>query len=138
MSPAPWVEKWLGIPYVAGGRTREGFDCWGLVRAVLAQDFGIIVPAFDTTAGDLAEVTKTMHGEAARSEWIDVAAPGVREGDVLLFRILGVPSHVGICCGDGFFLHTYVGLPVSVGRYFSPEWERRIVSFKRHRHLACN
>lgn len=36
-----WINDYLQIPYVDGGRDCRGFDCWGMVRHVLHHHFGV-------------------------------------------------------------------------------------------------
>lgn len=43
-------ERYLAIPYRKGGRTWDGCDCWGLVRLVLKEERGIILPSFDSVS----------------------------------------------------------------------------------------
>ena len=41
------INKYIGTPFLLGGRDLAGIDCWGLVRAVY-RDMGREVPDFDT------------------------------------------------------------------------------------------
>ena len=36
-----WINDYLAVPYVDGGRDCRGFDCWGLVRHALHHHFGV-------------------------------------------------------------------------------------------------
>lgn len=47
MIESKWSVKYLGIPYLQGGRTTEGCDCWGLVVIVYDEELGIALPKFD-------------------------------------------------------------------------------------------
>jgi len=35
------AQKYKDVPYVDGGRTMMGADCWGIVRLVLIQEYGV-------------------------------------------------------------------------------------------------
>lgn len=38
---AAWINDYLAVPYVDGGRDCLGFDCWGLARHVLHHHYGV-------------------------------------------------------------------------------------------------
>lgn len=93
-----WAEQYIGKPWRLGTSGPDTFDCWGLVRAVLGEHFGIAVPVIEIPdCAGLAvvrEATKQLaqHPELAR--WQAVAVP--RAGDGVKMSCARDPWHVGL------------------------------------------
>jgi len=84
----------VGVPYVYGGHTPQGFDCSGLVYYVYGQ-LGVSVPR---TAGAQYDHTRR------------IAEKDLKAGDLVFFLNA---NHVGIYVGDGWFIHApETGKPV--------------------------
>ncbi len=91
------AEKYLGVPYVWGGTTPDGFDCSGLVQYVY-KSLGI----------DISRVTYTQVNEG-----VEVAKEDLQPGDLVFFAKNGDVHHVGIYVGDGMMIHApYTGAVV--------------------------
>lgn len=130
-----WTSRYVGVPFVDGGRGIEGLDCWGLFRLVYAERLGIVLPSYgDTSAFDLMAVTEAMAaGVAADEQWREVLAP--QEYDGVLMRAYGArePGHVGVMIDKQRLLHVEqktAAVIVPIDHY---SVRSRILSFWRHR-----
>lgn len=68
-----WARQYIGLPFVLGGRTKEGLDCWGLVKVVYQEVKGIELPDFAGTVGAAALAAK-MQGPDLQA-WQEIAEP---------------------------------------------------------------
>jgi murein DD-endopeptidase / murein LD-carboxypeptidase len=102
-----WVKKYVGIPFVSNGRTLIGCDCYGLVRLVLRNEYGIDLPELSDNYSDALNVKETAR---LFSENLPVLAgqkiPVPHERAVVIITEHGVAAHVGIVAGGGYILHT--------------------------------
>lgn len=89
-----WAEELIGRPYRAGGQGPDAFDCWGVVRWVMAHRFGRELPAIPIDASDLRAILTAFRDHPERQRWSLVASPA--EGDCVLLRQSRHPIHVGV------------------------------------------
>ncbi len=129
-----WLGHYIGLPFKEHGRERTGLDCWGLVRLVLAEQFGFHVPSYVadyTRTTDAASISKLISREAL--DWRSVARGDESLGDVLVMRMRGQPMHVGLVAGDGQMLHVERGVNSALERYTGARWASRIDAIYRYR-----
>lgn len=81
--------KYLGVPYVWGGSTPDGFDCSGLVQYVF-RSLGI-------------EISRTTYTQV--NEGIPVSKDELQPGDLIFFGSGLNVHHVGIYVGNGMMIH---------------------------------
>jgi cell wall-associated NlpC family hydrolase len=85
------ARSFLGVPYLWGGSTEQGFDCSGLAMAVYQLN-GLRLPR-----------SSAAQFEAGRA----VTGADLQPGDLVFFAMAGKGrvSHVGVYLGDGMFIH---------------------------------
>jgi cell wall-associated NlpC family hydrolase len=129
-----WAEKYIGIPFVSNGRTAEGCDCYGLVRLVLLNEYGIRLPELSDDYGDALNVSETARLFAEKRPVLAAEKlPGPREGAVAVITEGGRPCHAGVVAGGGFILHTGVKTGSVCQRESHPGLRGRIEGYYRVR-----
>ena len=126
------VSSYIGIPFADRGRDRRGCDCWGLVRLIMAERFGLDLPSYDAaypTANDRRAVAS--HIAAVMPEWVDVETGQERPGDVVILSLLGRPLHVGMVVEAGRMIHIEAGLDACLESYRGPHCGRRVLGIVR-------
>lgn len=121
----PWLNEYVGLPYLAGGRTAAGVDCYGLVRLVLTERAGAVMPLMETSPDAsaprmvraLTYGTQQMvnEGHAAR-----IYAP--HDLAIIVLRMGEIADHCGLCVGD-FVLHAHRQYATSLIEW-RPNFER--------------
>jgi len=103
------INCYVGLPYLAGGRGPEAFDCWGLLVHLQREHFGREFP--DLQMGDAAASFAAYERRRASGEWVVIPRPA--HGAPALMRA-GMHPHVGtwLAVDGGGVLHAQEGAGV--------------------------
>lgn len=102
-----WWNSYSGIPFANMGSALSGCDCWGLVRLVYRQEFGVDLPGpVMDVSGPRDRMEAAIH---CQRDALWERTPDPQPGDVALFRIGGHESHVGLVTVPGMILHVRQG-----------------------------
>lgn len=130
-----WSNKYIDIPFVEKGRTRDGLDCWGLVRLVYKDLLDITLPilhAYEDTK-DYLNISQLVEENSSQYEWTEVEKGQEQPLDVLIFRVMGHPVHVGLVVGNGYMLHCQRGSNTVHADYVNDRnWGKRLEGIYRH------
>jgi len=114
------AKRFLGFPYLWGGRSSFGFDCSGFTQ-MLVRARGINMPR----DADL---------QAAWSGMIPVERAELQAGDLLFFGSSAKNiTHTGMYIGDGQFIHdtAHEHPVVQISRLEDDPWTRLLVACRR-------
>ena len=139
-----WTKAYVGLPFQLLGRDRAGVDCWGLVRLVLAERTGVILPSFLGDYTSVDNLDELGGPDRRRPPRLDQGR-GRRERrsfDVAVFKRadprtrLQRRCHVGLVAGPRHLLHITKKLDVHLPEWLPLEWRRRFDGVYRHAALA--
>lgn len=118
----------VGVPFVDGGRTRDGLDCWGLAMILLKRQ-GYSVSDYPICATAVQEIAEALKDGSECGSYEHLDSP--EYGCIVLLRLsMDVwANHVGICIGHGRFIHAYSKTGVCIDRL--SRWKSRIVGYYR-------
>lgn len=131
-----FTHKYIGTKFKNRGRTKEGVDCWGLVRLIYGEQFAIELPSYDDEYDSSHNISATREViETHAKEWLQIEPGQEHEGDVIILRLSGYPTHVGLVVENGKMLHIIDGTDAVLENYHNRLWQHRIVGFYRHKEL---
>lgn len=132
-----WVTSYVGIPFCAKGRTREGLDCYGLVRLIYEEQRGIKLPSYSESAPspeEHEEITACLRQEVV-SHWQEIDVKKATLFDGVVFKIGGHPTHFGMVLEPPWFIHALFTVRntgrVCMERWDRIMWERRVLAVLR-------
>lgn len=106
--------KYLGVPYVWGGKTPAGFDCSGFTSYVFRQAYGM----------EIGSWTGAQENLGAK-----ISVSQAQPGDLLFWGSAGSTYHVAIYLGGGSYIHApFEGRTVEVNTIsnFTPQFAVRV------------
>lgn len=126
------LATYIGIPFVVGGRTPDGWDCWGCVQWIARHEFGIEMPDFPLCARagalDMQQVAHHMDTGRVHFKRVDAPVPGCV---VLLYR-RRFPAHAGLMVNDHEFIHAQQPVGTVIASLRDREWRGHAEGFYVH------
>lgn len=120
------ARQFLRVPYLEGGRDVRGCDCWGLVRMIYWEAYGIDLPLLQVKPG--IQAAKNVLRASRSVDWI---MSNGRAGDVVVVRQRSIPGHVGLLLTRNDMIHTLPDVGVTVERTDSIRWRNKILGYYR-------
>ncbi len=140
------ARTWLGTPFHHQGRVKGvGVDCIGLIIGV-GRAVGTLPETFDATGygrephnhslpkGMVKHLTikcsviEDVEGCGCGKKHKYAELDRARHGDILLFRFLREPQHVGFYTRDNTIIHAYDGSEKCVEHRLDDKWKKRVVA----------
>jgi cell wall-associated NlpC family hydrolase len=129
-----WVRRYIGIPFVSNGRDKTGCDCYGLVRLVLKNEYGLTLPELSDDYADARNSAETVRLFTKNLPVLTAARiPVPEEKAVAVIVEHGQPCHLGIVAGNGYILHTTAKTGGVCQRVTHPGLRGRIEGYYRVR-----
>lgn len=132
-----WQNKYAHIPFKEKGRSAAGADCWGLVRIIYQAERGIELPdylevyelGFSAWSKDDRTKLERLVQEESKQKWQEVSRP--QPFDVIVMKMKGFATHVGIVIDSQRMIHCQEGIGTSIEKFNSIRWRDNVVGFYR-------
>lgn len=112
----------VGTPY-------EEMNCWEAARSFYLNCLGVDLKHYcEEAPSDREEIKNLIYTNRGDFEEIKIGRE-LKFGDLVLFKIRGIESHIGVFVGGGKFFHAYKGTGSCVDRI--DRWKHLIAGVYR-------
>lgn len=128
-----FAERALVVPYVRGGRSFDGWDCWGIVYCAYLHVAGLTINSLSDEYNEdvsLKELMSIVMSEADRRQWSEVEKP--EPLDIGVYRVGPYYSHVSLVLEGGRMLHCDNDIGSVVERLENLVWSKRRIGYFRY------
>jgi len=100
--------KYIGVPFVDRGITKDGADCYGLIRLVYKEELGIDIPEFNSSCSDVKRIFLDYLKQISEHWELVVDEPKLYDVIAMAYdpEHPKIVQHFGIYIGNGMMLHT--------------------------------
>lgn len=124
------INEMVGIPFIDGGSSPSGCDCWGLVQLFYKNVYHIKLPSYPyLSALNKVSVAASISKRQQSAEWLEVKDKQI--GHVVLFNIKGRPAHCGVIVDNERFIHCVNHSQTCIEPLNSSAWRSRITGYYR-------
>lgn len=102
-----WFVKYIGVPFLELGRDRKGWDCWGLVRTVYAEELGVLLPEWAAHESSFDNDRISVEVQEAHEYFTRLEQPEPMA--IAWFSSKNIYAHVGVVVDSQTMLHCTVG-----------------------------
>lgn len=128
-----WCNNYISVPFEEHGRNRQGCDCWGLARLIYKEQLNIDLPELlnyknTKDSRNIAELYEIEH-----QEWQEIPLGQEKSFDILVFKMLGLPTHIAVVVDKGLMIHCEKGCGTHISEYNREvQWKTRLAGVYRY------
>lgn len=128
-----WCNDYIAVPFADHGRTAHGCDCWGLARLIYKEQLNIDLPELldyknTKDSRNIAELYEIEH-----QEWREIPIGQEKPFDILVFKIMGLPTHIAVVVDKGLMIHCEKGCGTHISEYNKEvQWKTRLAGVYRY------
>lgn len=128
-----WCNDYISVPFADHGRTAQGCDCWGLARLIYKEQLSIDLPELldyknTKDSRNIAELYEIEH-----QEWQEIPLGQEKSFDILVFKIMGLPTHIAVVVDKGLMIHCEKGCGTHISEYNKEvQWKTRLAGVYRY------
>jgi len=110
------------------GIAHDYLDCWGLVTMFYEREFGLILKTpYSTIPSSKDEAQSFVLNCVSCYKKVDKP----KYGDIILFKVMGLLSHVAIYLDEEKMLHSDSGHDSVIESWNCGKWKNRVFGFYR-------
>lgn len=129
-----WINDYIGLPFKARGRARDGVDCYGLFWLIYHEMLGVTLPDHLEKYEDIEDklkIASAVINQKSGPNWPAVEGQS-SFGDLVLFTVPKCVFHMGMMIDEDRFVHSQEKTDSCIESTRGLIWSRRVLGVFRY------